>query len=88
MTIDLIGINQRNFDEKVDRLQEKIIWLLESRRMDNVMTSSLSDEVVLKGKTMEFTKQILLKIFEEFNSSSRCINTTDLKIYTKPLKQH
>jgi hypothetical protein len=47
LTIDLRGINQRNFEDKINKLHEKIIWLLENNINSEMKCQSPVDEPLI-----------------------------------------
>ncbi len=45
--IDLQGINQKNFENKINKLREKIIWLLENtKNLQRIKKSSAKEDLL------------------------------------------
>ncbi len=70
MTIDLRGINQKNFENKINKLQEKILWLLDNN-INYQMTSQSSIDEALTGLFI-FKKNIFF--FIKIENSCRSID--------------
>jgi hypothetical protein len=70
LTIDLRGINQKNFENKINKLQEKILWLLDNN-INYQMTSQSSIDEALTGLFI-FKKNIFF--FIKIENSCRSID--------------